>query len=464
MTLALRRLATLLLPVVVAVAALIASLPAEAARPIRMTSATSGQSFMIGKGVPQMIETTAPFAEIVVGDPSLADAWPLTDKSFMVLGSKGGVTGIVLFDKERNIVGAADFEIALHTDRLQSALERKLPDARVDVSSANGSILLSGTAADQKTIEEAGAIAKEFGGENVINTVDIGGGKQVQLKVRFLEATRSAGRELGVRWGAKSGDTAIGIGGNIANPSLPSGSTPFGEIVSQILSGGLSVDLVVQALESRGLARSLAEPNLVALSGQTSSFLAGGEFPIPVAGDANQIAISFKKFGVSLDFTPTVAPNGLIHLNIKPEVSEIDYSAAVTINGITIPGVKVRRSDSTLELRDGQSFVIAGLLTSSRSLSNQRVPWLGSVPVLGNLFRSTAFTRKETDLVIIVTPHIVDPLQPGSEIATPFDRSLPGGDLDVFARGNAEVPPDATAYLAANGAATGGYILDLPAR
>lgn len=438
----------------------LAVLPADAAQPIRMTSATSGQAFSIAKGVPQMIVTTAAFSEIVVGDPALADAWPLTDKSFMVLGSKGGVTGIVLFDKERNVVGAADFEIALHTDRLQAALERKLPDARVDVSSANGSILLSGTAADQKTIDEAGAIAKEFGGDKVVNTVDIGGGKQVQLKVRFLEATRSANRELGLGWAVQSDGISVGVG----SATLASGSTPFGEIVSQVLSGGLSVDMVVQALEARGLARSLAEPNLVALSGQTSSFLAGGEFPVPVAGDNDSISVEFKKFGVGLDFTPTVAPNGLIHLNIKPEVSEIDYSAAVTINGITIPGLKVRRSDSTLELRDGQSFVMAGLLTNSRSVSNNRVPWLGSVPVLGNLFRSTAYKRAETDLVIIVTPHIVDPLGAGSSIATPFDRALPGSDLDAFARGNAEVPPDAAAYLAANGASTGGYILDLPVR
>ncbi len=439
---------------------LASSLPADAARPIRMTSATSGQSFSIAKGVPQMIETTAAFSEIVVGDPALADAWPLTDKSFMVLGSKGGVTGIVLFDKERNVVGAADFEIALHTDRLQSALERKLPDAQVDVSSANCSIVLSGMAADQKTIDEAGAIAKEFGGEKVVNTVDIGGGKQVQLKVRFLEATRSANRELGLGWAVQSDGIAIGVGSS----TLASGSTPFGEIVSQVLSGGLSVDMVVQALEARGLARSLAQPNLVALSGQTSSFLAGGEFPVPVASDNSSISVEFKKYGIGLDFTPTVAPNGLIHLNIKPEVSEIDYSAAVTINGITIPGLKVRRSDSTLELRDGQSFVMAGLLTNSRSVSNNRVPWLGSVPVLGNLFRSTAYKRSETDLVIIVTPHIVDPLGAGSTIATPFDRAQPGSDLDVFARGNAEAPPDTAAYLAANGASTGGYILDLPVR
>ena len=438
-------------------ALIVATVPAEAARPIHMSPATTGQSFKIAKGVPQMIETDRAFSEIVVGDPAIADAWPLTEKSFMVLGNKGGITGIVLFDGERNIVGAGDFEINLHTDRLQAALESKLPDANVDASSANGSIVLSGTAADQKTIDEAGAIAKEFGGDKVVNTVDIGGGKQVQLKVRFLEATRSASRELGLGWAIQSDGFAIGVGAS----TLASGSTPFGEIVSQVLSGGLSVDMVVQALEARGLARSLAEPNLVALSGQTSSFLAGGEFPVPVAGDNDSVSVEFKKFGVGLDFTPTVAPNGLIHLNIKPEVSEIDYSAAVTINNITIPGLKVRRSDSTLELRDGQSFVIAGLLTNSRSVSNNRVPWLGSVPVLGNLFRSTAYKRSETDLVIIVTPHIVDPLGAGNTIATPFDRALPGSDLDAFARGNAEVPPDAAAYLAANGAATGGYILDL---
>jgi pilus assembly protein CpaC len=431
---------------------------AEAARPLHMTPATAGQSFKIAKGVPQMIETDRPFSEIVVGDPAIADAWPLTDKSYMVLGNKGGITGIVLFDGERNIVGAGDFEIVLHTDTLQSALESRLPNANVDALSTNGAIVLSGTAADQKTIDEATQIASQFGASSVINAVDIGGGKQVQLKVRFLEASRKASRELGIAWRA----TADNIAGGAGN-GLTSGSTPFGEIVSTILMGGVSVDMLVDALEERGLARSLAEPNLVALSGQSSSFLAGGEFPVPVASDNNTITVDFKKFGVSLDFTPTVGRDGLIHLDIKPEVSEIDYSAAVTINGITIPGLRVRRANSTLELRDGQSFVIAGLLQSSRSTTRQRVPWLGDMPVLGALFRSNAYNRSETDLVIIVTPHVVTPEMASNDAATPFDRSRAATDAELFLKGNAELPVTSAAY-AANAAAAGGYILDLPAR
>lgn len=432
---------------------------AEAARPLHLSPATSGQSFKIAKGVPQMIETDRAFSEIVVGDPGVADAWPLTDKSFMVLGNKGGITGIVLFDKERNIVGAGDFEIILHTDTLQAALEAKLPNSNVDASSANGAIVLSGTAADQKTIDEATQIASQFGASAVVNTVDIGGGKQVQLQVRFLEASRTASRELGVQWGATADKTTVSVGNG-----LTSGSTPFGEIVSSILTGGVSVDLLVQALEERGLARSLAEPNLVALSGQTSSFLAGGEFPVPVAGDNGSVSIDFKKFGVSLEFTPTVGRDGLIHLVIKPEVSEIDYSAAVTVNDITIPGLKVRRATSTLELRDSQSFVIAGLLQSSRSTTRQRVPWLGDVPVLGQLFRSTAYNRAETDLVIIVTPHVVDPLAAGVDQPSPFDRAGAAGDFELFlAGGRAELPVTSAAY-AANAAAAGGYLLDLPTR
>ncbi|WP_237152054.1 type II and III secretion system protein family protein [Oryzibacter oryziterrae] len=446
-----------------AVVALVASLSpvvsvAEAAAPIHMSAATTGQSFKIPKGVPQMIETTRPFSEIVVGDPSLADAWPLTDKTFMVLGNKGGLTGIVLFDKERNIVGAGDFEITLHTDRLQSALESKLPNADVDVSSANGSIVLSGTAADQKTIDEANQIASQFGG-NVVNAVDIGGGKQVQLKVRFIEASRSASKDLGLKWAVAGTQTGVGVGSD----TLPSGSTPFGEIISQIIGNGIGVDVLVQALEARGLARSLAEPNLVALSGQTSSFLAGGEFPIPVASDNGNVTIAFKKFGVSLDFTPTVGKDNLIHMQLKPEVSEIDYGSGIVADGITVPGLKVRRADSTLELRDGQSFVIAGLLQSGRSATRQRVPWLGDVPVLGALFRSTAYSRNETDLVIIVTPHIVTPTDVATDIPTPFDGARMAGDFDLFVNGKAEIPADMASYTANNGTATGGYILDLPA-
>ena len=211
--------------------------------------------------------------------------------------------------------------------------------------------------------------------------------------------------------------------------------------------------------------RRLAEPNLIAMSGQSASFLAGGEFPIPVQSDEDTITIEFKKFGVGLEFTPTVLKDGLINLQIEPEVSQIDTTASVVINGLQIPGLSVRRAKTTVELRSGQSFVIAGLLQSGNTYDQQRLPWLSDVPILGALFRSSSFRRNETDLVIIVTPRLVQPIAPGQHIATPFDNAARGSEVDFFLNGKSEVPRKRLAGLSqakgGNGRPTG-HILDLP--
>ncbi len=221
--------------------------------------------------------------------------------------------------------------------------------------------------------------------------------------------------------------------------SLISGSLPFGQLVTNLIDHGLSVDVLVQALEQKGVARRLAEPNLVALSGDTASFLAGGEFPIPVAADNGQVSVEFKKFGVGLDFTPTVLDNGLINLQIAPEVSQIDPTASVRFNNIEIPGLIVRRAKTTVELRDGQSFVLAGLLQSTGNYDLRKFPWLGDIPILGALFRSSSYRKAETDLVIIVTPRLVHPLAPGARIASPLDGAAPPNDVDLFWNGRTEI-------------------------
>src|SRR5262249_17957152 len=197
---------------------------------------------------------------------------------------------------------------------------------------------------------------------------------------------------------------------------------------------GLQIDVALNALEERGLARRLAEPNLVALSGDTANFLAGGEYPIPVAGGyAGQITVDYKKYGVSLAFTPTVLQRGLINLKIEPEVSALDSANSVTVgNGILVPALTVRRASSTIELRDGQSFVLAGLLQNDLASAQQQLPWIGDVPVLGALFSSKSFQKKETDLIIIVTPHLVNPTRPGDEIKTPLSNTLPANDVEFF--------------------------------
>jgi len=243
-----------------------------------------------------------------------------------------------------------------------------------------------------------------------------------------------------------------------------SGTAPFGFLVSRLVAGSTSVDVLINALEQKGVARSLAEPNLVALSGDTASFLAGGEFPIPVPGALGQVTIDYKRFGVGLAFTPTVLKDGLINLKIEPEVSQLDTSNPVQVAGISVPPLIVRRASTTVELRDGQSFVIGGLLQNTSSTAQEQLPWIGDVPVLGALFRSTQYQKNETDLAIIVTPRLVRPARPGDMIKTPLDSTLPANDVDLFLMGKSEIPRE-TARLAAGAALPiNGHILDLPKR
>jgi pilus assembly protein CpaC len=197
-------------------------------------------------------------------------------------------------------------------------------------------------------------------------------------------------------------------------------------MIAQVLGGGINADVLVQALEDKGLARRLAEPNLIALSGEKASFLAGGEIPIPIAENENRITVTYKEYGVRLNFTPVVLDNGLINLKLEPEVSQIDETTVIRTGSIAIPGFITRRASTTIEVRDGQSFAMAGLLQSINQESQEQLPWLGDVPILGALFRSAAFERKETDLAIIVTPRLVKPAKPGQRLKTPLDNTAPG--------------------------------------
>jgi pilus assembly protein CpaC len=231
----------------------------------------------------------------------------------------------------------------------------------------------------------------------------------------------------------------------IGTGTLLSNSTPFGSILTTLLGKGIQVDNLVQALEDRGVARRLAEPNLVALSGDTASFLAGGEFPFPVAGALNTVTIEFKKFGVGLAFTPTVLANGLINLKIEPEVSQIDPTNTMSIGGIQIPSLIVRRANTTVELRDGQSFAVAGLLQAHSMTAAKQLPWLGDIPIIGALLKSAEFQKNETELTIIVTPRLVQPARPIDMVRTPLDGTLPPNDADFFLLGKHEVRRPAVA-------------------
>ena len=398
------------------------------------------------------------FIEVLVANPSIADVVTLSNKQLYVLGKSAGITNISLVGPDKRVLGVVQVEVAHDLRDMTERIRELVPDGNIIVTSVKGKVLLSGTVRDTVSLSRAMAIAEQFAPGAVTNTLTVRGSQQVQLEVRFVEASRDAQRDLGVgldvvgnRVHATTGIT--GASGGVPLLGLVSNNVPFGLGIARLLDKGTSVDVIIQALEKRGVARLLAEPNLVALSGDTASFLAGGEFPFPVQGALNTTSVEFKKFGVSLAFTPTVLGDGVINLKIAPEVSQLDPSNTVSVGGAQVPGLTVRRAETTTELRDGQSFAIAGLLQSSSTKNESQLPWIGEVPVLGALLRSAAFQRKETDLVIIVTPRLVRPARPGEKLATPLDNRLASNDREFFLRGQLEVP-------AAKPEAYVGHILD----
>lgn len=459
-------------------AALLASVnsaPAERVIEIGAGKRTATVSVYIGKS--EDVRTDTSFVEITVGDPEVVDVNPLTDRSLSILGKKSGTARVSVYGENKRLIGVFDVEVRYDTSMLAAELKRRFPNAKLSVTSVNGKILLSGTSPDAPTVDKAVAIAKQFG-PDVINSVDVLQPQQVLLEVRFIEATRQASRELGVQWNVFGDNNRVlaNVGNRLPPTQLPltsasavnvagvlSGTAPFGVLVGRMISGGYQVDAIVNALEQKGLARSLAEPNLVALSGDTASFLAGGEYPVPVPSGLGTVSIEYKRYGVGLAFTPTVLSNGLINLRIEPEVSQLDTSRQVQVAGVSVPPLIVRRASTTVELRDGQSFVIGGLLQSVGQNALMQLPWVGDIPVLGALFRSAQYQKNETDLAIIVTPRLVRPLRPGDVARTPLDASLPANDIDLFLLGKTEIPRPAARIL--EGVAPrefAGHVLDLP--
>ena len=420
-------------------------------RSIQIAGTSRTASIVVTAGKSQDVHTDASFIDVTVGDPDVADVNPLTDHTLSILGKKIGTTRVTVYGEGKRLVGIFDVEVSYDVSRLTNELARVFPGSHMHASSVNGRIMLTGNVSDAVTLDKAVTIARQFGPE-IINSVSVDSPQQVMLEVRFVEIDRTAGRDLGVQWNHFGSHSIVNAGNNVAAGSLPavttaaagvlSGANPFLFAVGRIVAGNSATDIAINALEQKGLARSLAEPNLVALSGDTASFLAGGEYPIPVAGQLGQITVDYKKYGVGLAFTPTVLSRGLINMKIEPEVSQIDTNPAHTVSitgGISIPALIVRRASTTIELRDGQSFVIGGLLQTNNRNQVDQLPWVGSVPVLGALFSSKSYQKDQTDLVIIVTPHLVKPARPGDVIKTAADDTLPPNDADFFLLGKTEL-------------------------
>ena len=441
-------------------------------RAIRISNDSMVGNTTVVKGKSETFRISVPFTEIVVADPETADVNPLTDRTLYVLGRTLGTTNVTLFDERKRLVAVIDIEVTHDLTGLRQALKSAIPNSTLKVRSVNGRVLIDGQVPSAPAAEKAMAIARDFAGDDVTNSLSIASLQQVNLEVRMIEVARSAGKELGFNWNLVNNGNGFAQGsGVIADASEASAKTgllavagglsgvlPFATVVANILDNGTSPDLLISALESRNLARRLAEPNLTALSGEQANFQAGGEVPVQTCQGTlaqRDCSVTYKDFGVKLDFTPTVLDDGLINLLIAPEVSEIDPTISVDGN----PGFVTRRAKTSVELRDGQSFAIAGLLQSLNAKTASQVPWAGDVPIIGTLFRSSAFQKKESDLVIIVTPRLVRPVGTRQQLQTPLDSMAPSNEPEFFLLGQQEVSKKSL-DVKYNGVY--GHIIDIP--
>ena len=414
----------------------------------------------------QVIRADRPYAKALIGSPDIADVLPLSNTSLYVLGKKAGTTSLTLYDRSNRLIAVVDVVVGPDVMTLKRQLSDLMPANVISARMANDSIVLEGTVPSSVDADKAVQIAETYAPGKVVNLLSLGSAQQVMLEVRFSEVKRSALKQIGVSWfvGSDGGNLngASGGGASLTGsgpPKLDAITGSFGIISRSFRGLGENFNVTLDALEKKGAITTLAEPTLIALSGETASFLAGGEFPVPTVqsggggGTGNgvgsqAITVEWKPFGVSLAFTPTVLADGVINLVVQPEVSSIDPTASIVINNLTIPGLQTRRAKTVVEIRDGESFALAGLLRKDFQDTIRQVPLLGSIPIIGSLFRSTGFQHEETELVIIVTPHLVRPVPLGA-LKSPTDRVGPPNEADLLLNGRTDtgVPPSAAPFV-----------------
>jgi pilus assembly protein CpaC len=397
--------------------ALAAVVPAVAPAQIATTQAAVAQTLTVTKDKSVAFRLEYPVGEIVVAQPDVLQLVATTDQSFYVRGKALGSTNLLVYDKQHRLIQVIDVRVGYDTDALQSDLALALPADHITAVNFAGGILLRGEADSLNDAARAEAIAERYAPKAVSSEVKVKALGQVMVEVRVIEVDRTALKDVGVNLNAANNShfsLVTGQSGLLDNQPAQGTLNLSGSI------HGVSISASLSALETKGLAKTLAKPDLIAKSGEEASFLAGGEFPYPVPNGPQEVSIVFKPFGVKLDVTPTVLDNGQIELKVAPEVSELDTKDEIQIDGFTLPSLTTRKASTTVELQDGQSFAIAGLFQQDYSNAVDQIPWIGDVPVLGALFRSTSWKRDESELLIIVTPHLIAPAEKLEDIRTPF--------------------------------------------
>ena len=391
-----------------------------------------------------VVESDIPFAELSIANPGIADISSLSDRTIYVLGKSPGLTTLTLLDASGQLITNVNVRVAADVSEFKERLRQILPGEQIEVRTANDGIVLSGIVSSTQRLQRALDLAERYAPERVSNLMSVGGIQQVMLKVRFAEMQRNVSKSLssslalngaiggtGINGGTGTTNTAGGVAGSLGG-TIPTVNQNAGAVLFGFNAGSTQVGILLEALEQKGVVRFLAEPNLVALSGQEAKFLAGGEYPVPSVQVGDRISVEFKPFGVELSFIPRVVDKDLINLELKAAVSAIDPTNSLILgNGVEISAFTRRETSSTVEMRDGESFAIAGLLTDDFTDNSSQLPWIGDVPVLGALFRSAAYQRNQTELVIIVTAHLVSPTR-GEALALPTDRIKPPTENDLF--------------------------------
>lgn len=424
------------------------AIPSANAETLKVVTGSVSSALAVPMNRAVIVEADQPFAELSIANPGIADISTLSDRTIYVLGKSPGRTTLTLLAPDGKLITNVDVQVSLDVAEFKERLQQILPGEQIEVRTANDGIVLSGTVSSTAKLDRALDLASRYSPDRVSNLMSVGGVQQVMLKVRIAEMQRSVRKQLqagvagAINTSNLSGGFGLGSGGlTVGRPdpvtnlgSINPGVTPNPENNGQALfsfgSGAVSFNVLLEALESKGFVRTLAEPNLTALSGQEAYFLAGGQVPLPVQDD-NGITIQYKSFGVELSFTPRVVDGDLINLAINTAVSSLDNAAGTAIGSISYPGFKRREAETTIEMRDGESFAIAGLLQDDFQDLNGQVPWLGDIPVLGALFRSADYQREQSELVVIVTPHLVTPTR-GEALALPTDRVRPPTEAELF--------------------------------